>query len=145
MECSSDLKLQETSRFVLEPELRCECWALLGFSQEALIQPSASLGKASAQHRNCLGPGKVPRTCKLCHWHQCMACASALLCVPTQGTQLEPRAAALPSGAEHPKLFGVSKPAIPHQHWDKLRETTGVTGKIRKSLKPKDHKAYKTA
>lgn len=50
-----------------------------------------------------------------------------------------------PLWAEHPKLFGLSKPEIPLQHWDKLRETTGVAGKTHQSLKPKDHKAYKTA
>lgn len=70
MEHSSDLRLQEKPRLLLQSDLRCECWALLGFSQEALSQPYASLRDASAQHKNCLGSGKASRTCKLCHWHQ---------------------------------------------------------------------------
>lgn len=43
----------------------------------------------------------------------------------------------LPSGAGHPELFGVSKPAIPHQHWDEVRETTGVTEKTEELQNPK--------
>lgn len=121
MEHSSDLRLQEKPRLLLQSDLRCECWALLGFSQEALSQPYASLRDASAQHKHCLGSGKASRTCKLCHWHQWLHWPVP----PPRAHSWNPDVLpSLPSRAGHPKLFGVSKPATPHQHWDKLRETT---------------------
>lgn len=128
LELSSDLRLEETPELLLEADLRCECWALLGFSQEALSQPYASLRDASVQHRNWLGSGNASRTCKLCH-QQWLHWG-----VPP------PRCAALP-----PSRTGVSKPAIPHQHWGKLRKPLGVTGKTLKSLKTQRPQVYRTS